>query len=86
MPFRAMGKPTQNAYIESFNGRFRPSRRMHAFVCQAMEECLNLNWFTTLAEAEKIIENCPGRLQPEPAPQFAELSNPGRVCRTQTLP
>ncbi|NOX40010.1 MAG: transposase [Alphaproteobacteria bacterium] len=38
------GKPTQNAYIESFNGRFR-------------EECLNLNWFTTLAEAERIIEN-----------------------------
>ncbi len=37
------GKPTQNPYIESFNGRFR-------------EECLNLNWFTTLAEAEKIIE------------------------------
>jgi len=38
------GKPTQNAYIESFNGRFR-------------EECLNLNWFTTLAEAERIIED-----------------------------
>lgn len=38
------GKPTQNAYIESFNGRFR-------------EECLNLNWFTTLAEAERMIEN-----------------------------
>ena len=37
------GKPTRNAYIESFNGRFR-------------EECLNLNWFTTLAEAEGIIE------------------------------
>lgn len=38
------GKPTQNAYIESFNGRFR-------------EECLNLNWFTTLEEAKEIIED-----------------------------
>ncbi len=38
------GKPTQNAYIESFNGRFR-------------EECLNLHWFTTLAEAQRIIED-----------------------------
>ncbi len=37
------GKPTQNAYIESFNGRFR-------------EECLNLHWFTNLAEAQRIIE------------------------------
>ena len=34
----------RNAYIESFNGRFR-------------EECLNLNWFTSLAEAERIIED-----------------------------
>ena len=32
------GKPTQNAYIESFNGRFR-------------DECLNDHWFTILAEA-----------------------------------
>ncbi len=38
------GKPTQNAYIESFNGRFR-------------EECLNLHWFSNLAEAQRIIEN-----------------------------
>jgi len=37
------GKPTQNAYIESFNGRFR-------------EECLNLHWFSTLEEAQAIIE------------------------------
>ena len=37
------GKPVQNAYIESFNGRFR-------------EECLNLHWFTGLAEARRIIE------------------------------
>ncbi len=38
------GKPTQNAYIESFNGRLH-------------EECLNLHWFTALAEAQSIIEN-----------------------------
>ena len=37
------GKPNQNAYIESFNGRFR-------------DECLNEHWFTTLAQARVIID------------------------------
>jgi putative transposase len=37
------GKPMQNASIESFNGRFR-------------EECLDQCWFTSLAEARRIIE------------------------------
>jgi putative transposase len=37
------GKPNQNAYIESFNGRFR-------------DECLNEHWFTTLAHAQVVIE------------------------------
>lgn len=37
------GKPNQNAYIESFNGRFR-------------DECLNENWFTSLAHARVVIE------------------------------
>ena len=37
------GKPTQNACIESFNGRFR-------------DECLNEHEFTTLTEARSIIE------------------------------
>jgi len=32
------GKPVQNAYIESFNGRFR-------------DECLNVNWFSNLNDA-----------------------------------
>ncbi len=36
------GKPTQNAYIESFNGRFR-------------DECLNDHWFLTLEHARAII-------------------------------
>ncbi len=39
----APGKPTQNAFIESFNGKFR-------------DECLNDNVFATLAEAREIIE------------------------------
>jgi len=37
------GKPTQNAYCESFNGRFR-------------EECLDMNIFETVAGARLIIE------------------------------
>lgn len=37
------GKPNQNAYIESFNGRFR-------------DECLNEHWFTTLQHAKVVIE------------------------------
>lgn len=37
------GKPNQNAYIESFNGRFR-------------DECLNEQWFLNLAHAQVIIE------------------------------
>ena len=36
------GKPNQNAYIESFNGRFR-------------DECLNEHWFTNLAHARVVI-------------------------------
>lgn len=37
------GKPNQNAYIESFNGRFR-------------DECLNEHWFTSLLHARTLIE------------------------------
>jgi transposase InsO family protein len=37
------GKPNQNAYIESFNGRFR-------------DECLNEHWFLNLEHAKAIIE------------------------------
>lgn len=37
------GKPNQNAYIESFNGRLR-------------DECLNEHWFTSLGQARGVIE------------------------------
>ena len=36
------GKPTQNAFIESFNGKFR-------------DECLNDHWFNNMTEARAII-------------------------------
>lgn len=38
------GKPNQNAYIESFNGRLR-------------DECLNEHWFVSLAHAKALIES-----------------------------
>jgi putative transposase len=38
----AAGKPTQNAYIESFNGKFR-------------DECLNDHYFSNLAHARAVI-------------------------------
>jgi putative transposase len=41
--FSRPGKPTDNAYIETFNGSLR-------------DECLNLHWFETIVEAERIIE------------------------------
>ena len=37
------GKPVENAFIESFNGKFR-------------DECLNENWFTSLEDAQEKIE------------------------------
>jgi putative transposase len=37
------GKPVQNAFIESFNGKMR-------------DECLNEHWFMSLAEAREAIE------------------------------
>ena len=37
------GKPVENAFIESFNGRLR-------------DECLNVHQFASLAEAQAIIE------------------------------
>jgi putative transposase len=38
------GKPTQNAYVESFNSKLR-------------EECLRVSWFQNLFEARRIIAN-----------------------------
>jgi putative transposase len=43
LDFSRPGKPTDNAFIESFNGKFR-------------SECLNANWFLSLDEARRKCE------------------------------
>ncbi|MEX2657817.1 MAG: transposase, partial [Balneolales bacterium] len=43
LDFSRPGKPTDNPYIESFNGSFR-------------DECLNLHWFLSLEDAREKIE------------------------------
>ena len=43
LAFIEPGRPVQNAFVESFNGRFR-------------DECLNEHWFLDLADAKATIE------------------------------
>jgi putative transposase len=44
LDFSRPGRPTDNPFIESFNGSFR-------------DECLNTNWFLSLQDAEDKIES-----------------------------
>ena len=44
LDFSRPGKPTDNAFIEAFNGRFRA-------------ECLNVHWFLTLDDARSKMED-----------------------------
>jgi putative transposase len=44
LDFIEPGKPAQNGFIESFNGRFR-------------DECLNAHWFASLAHAQSVIHS-----------------------------
>jgi putative transposase len=43
LDFSRPGKPTDNAFVEPFNGRFR-------------DECLNTHWFLSLADARSKID------------------------------
>ena len=43
LDFSRPGKPTDNPFVESFNGKFR-------------EECLNQNWFLSLSDAQEQID------------------------------
>ncbi|WP_426292580.1 integrase core domain-containing protein [Dyadobacter endophyticus] len=44
LDFSRPGKPTDNPYVESFNGKFR-------------DECLSVNWFLSLDDAREKIED-----------------------------
>lgn len=77
LDFSRPGKPTDNAFIEAFNGRFRA-------------ECLNAHWFLTLADAREKMEDW-RRYYNEDRPHGAignkppiSLVNPGSV--TSPLP
>ena len=43
LDFSRPGKPTDNSHVETFNGSLR-------------DECLNVHWFKTLAEAKQVLE------------------------------
>jgi putative transposase len=78
LSFFRPGKPNENAYIESFNGKFR-------------DECLNEHWFISLAHARSVIEawrieynterphSSPGNLTPE---EFARTIGEDEVSLT----
>ena len=74
------GRPTDNAVIESFNGRFR-------------EECLNAHWFLSQEDAKekidawrwKYTENRPHRFFKGLTPkEFARLSSCNPVADSQS--
>jgi putative transposase len=79
LDFSRPGKPTDNAFIESFNARFR-------------QECLNEHWFLTLADAQEKVEawrqdyngNRPhSSLGNLPPAQFADRCIPSAVAVLQ---
>ena len=78
--FNRPGKPTDNPFIESFNGKFR-------------DECLNENWFLGVEDARKIIEKWRREYNEErphmslgmrPPAEFAALWSPPAPGAPQT--
>jgi hypothetical protein len=57
LDFSRPGKPTDNAYVEAFNGRFRA-------------ECLNGHWFLSLADVAEKDEGLAQMLQRGPPARF----------------
>ncbi len=43
LDFSRSGKPTDNSFVETFNGSLQ-------------DECLNVSWFASLAEAQGLLE------------------------------
>ena len=70
LDFSRPGKPTDNAFIEAFNGRFRA-------------ECLNAHWFLSLADAQKKVEDW-RRYYNEERPH-GSIGNKPRSCYKITM-
>ena len=71
MDFSRPGKPTDNAKVESFNGRLR-------------QECLNANWFLSLDDARRKIEDwrtAYNEVRPHSSLQWATPAEFARQCR-----
>ena len=66
----APGKPQQNAFIESFNGRLR-------------DELLNETLFTSLSHVREALATLDGGLQHGSPAQLARQSATGHLCQTQ---
>ncbi|PTD99573.1 transposase [Pandoraea apista] len=67
LSFIRPGKPVENAYIESFNGRFR-------------DECLNEHWFVSLRYAKRLIESWRIEYSTERRSQHSRLPDTRTVC------
>jgi len=61
LTFIRPAKPVENAYIESFNGRFR-------------DECLNEHWFVSMRHAKTLIEDWRNEYNTE-RPQTCTVAN-----------
>lgn len=65
LDFSRPGKPTDNAFVESFNGRLR-------------DECLNTHWFLSLDDAKTKIEAW--RTDREPISHIPRVHDACRIC------
>jgi putative transposase len=75
LDFSRPGKPTDNAKVESFNGRLR-------------QECLNAHWFLSLEDARRKIDEWRqyyNETRPHSALQWATLAEFARQARENAL-
>jgi putative transposase len=70
LEFIQPGKPVQNAFVESFNGRLR-------------DECLNANWFTSLNDARRKIETWRQDYNEQRPHSSLEYMPPAEFARTR---
>jgi putative transposase len=67
------GKPQQNGYVESFNGKLR-------------DECLNVNWFENLWDARRKIAAWQKEYNEERPHSALGYQTPAAFARQRSLP